>query len=169
METAIGYEKELKSHIEQERAAVKLQSKVGELLYDKGIELVLFRHHLTDVTISEILNLHEYAGQVVNRPIDVFTTSELAEIITTLDVPASKLDIGKLASEWLAEQSQYASKAEFLKGKIGLLKRNGDSEIEPRDVVLYGFGRIGRLAARELIKQAGKGQQLRLRCNSWFF
>jgi len=34
---------------------------------------------------------------------------------------------------------------------------------EPRDVVLYGFGRIGRLAARELIKQAGKGQQLRLR------
>lgn len=163
METAIGYEKELKSHIEQERAAVKLQSKVGELLYDKGIELVLFRHHLTDVTISEILNLHEYAGQVVNKPIDVFTTSELAEIITTLDVPASKLDIGKLASEWIAEQNQYNSKTEFLKGKIGLLKRSGDSELEPRDVVLYGFGRIGRLAARELIKQAGKGQQLRLR------
>ena len=163
METAIGYEKELKSHIEQERAAVKLQSKVGELLYDKGIELVLFRHHLTDVTISEILNLHEYAGQVVNKPIDVFTTSELAEIITTLDVPASKLDIGKLASEWLAEKGNFASKLEFLNGKLGSLKRSGDSEIEPRDVVLYGFGRIGRLAARELIKQAGKGQQLRLR------
>jgi glyceraldehyde 3-phosphate dehydrogenase len=163
METAIGYEKELKSHIEQERAAVKLQSKVGELLYDKGIELVLFRHHLTDVTISEILNLHEYAGQVVNKPIDVFTTSELAEIITTLDVPASKLDIGKLASEWLAEKEQFSSKLEFLNGKLGSLKRSGDSEIEPRDVVLYGFGRIGRLAARELIKQAGKGQQLRLR------
>jgi glyceraldehyde 3-phosphate dehydrogenase len=163
METAIGYEKELKSHIEQERAAVKLQSKVGELLYDKGIELVLFRHHLIDVTISEILNLHEYAGQVVNKPIDVFTTSELAEIITTLDVPASKLDIGKLASEWLADKETNVSKLEFLKGKIGSLKRSGDSEIEPRDVVLYGFGRIGRLAARELIKQAGKGQQLRLR------
>ena len=115
METAIGYEKELKSHIEQERAAVKLQSKVGELLYDKGIELVLFRHHLTDVTISEILNLHEYAGQVVNRPIDVFTTSELAEIITTLDIPASKLDIGKLASEWLAENGKFSSKTEFTK------------------------------------------------------
>jgi len=28
---------------------------------------------------------------------------------------------------------------------------------------LYGFGRIGRLAARELISQAGKGEQLRLR------
>ncbi|MFM7682690.1 MAG: glyceraldehyde-3-phosphate dehydrogenase [Bacteroidota bacterium] len=163
METAIGYEKELKSHIEQERAAVKLQSKVGELLYDKGIELVLFRHHLTDVTISEILNLHEYAGQVVNKPIDVFTTSELAELITTLDIPASKLDIGKLASEWLAENGKYASKTDFLNNRLGSLKGDGNNEIEPRDVVLYGFGRIGRLAARELIKQAGKGQQLRLR------
>jgi glyceraldehyde 3-phosphate dehydrogenase len=163
METAIGYEKELKSHIEQERAAVKLQSKVGELLYDKGIELVLFRNHLTDVTISEILNLHEYAGQVVNKPIDVFTTSELAEIITTLDIPESKLDIGKLASEWLAQQGQFASKTEFLNNRLGSLKSDGNNEIEPRDVVLYGFGRIGRLAARELIKQAGKGQQLRLR------
>lgn len=163
METAIGYEKELKTHIEQERAAVKLQSKVGELLYDKGIELVLFRNHLTDVTISEILNLHEYAGQVVNKPIDVFTTSELAEIITTLDIPASKLDIGKLASEWLAEIGKYSSKTEFLNNKLGSLKSDGNHEIEPRDVVLYGFGRIGRLAARELIKQAGKGQQLRLR------
>ena len=59
METAQGYELELKSHVERERAAVRLQSKVGELLYEKGIELVLFRNHLTDVTISEILNLHE--------------------------------------------------------------------------------------------------------------
>lgn len=161
MESKDGYEKELQSHIEQERAAVKLQSKVGELLYDKGIELVLFRNHLTDVTISEILNLHEYAKKVVNKPIDVFTTSELAETLMTLDVTASKLDIGKLASEWLAEQANYSSKADFLTKKLGQLP--AQQAIEPRDVVLYGFGRIGRLAARELIKQAGKGQQLRLR------
>ena len=43
MELELGYEKGLQLHIEKERAAVKLQSKVGELLYEKGIELVLFR------------------------------------------------------------------------------------------------------------------------------
>ncbi|MBU3659307.1 MAG: glyceraldehyde-3-phosphate dehydrogenase [Flavobacteriales bacterium] len=163
METVVGYEKELKSHIERERAAVKLQSKVGALLYDKGIELVLFRNHLTDVTISEILNLHEYAGKVVNRPIDVFTTSELAELILEMEITSAKLDIGKLASEWLTEGSNFESKQDFLNAKIGNLTSADGQEIEPRDVVLYGFGRIGRLAARELIKQAGKGQQLRLR------
>ncbi len=163
MESVIGYEKELKSHIERERAAVKLQSKVGELLYDKGVELVLFRHHLTDVTISEILNLHEYAGKVVNKPIDVFTTSELAEEILAMSLTSAKLDIGKLASEWLAEKENYSSKSSFLSSKIGSLNSGSENGTEPRDVILYGFGRIGRLAARELIKQAGKGQQLRLR------
>src|SRR5438045_9792627 len=42
---------------------------------------------------------------------------------------------------------------------IGKEKR----QIIPRDIVLYGFGRIGRLLMRELIAQAGKGEQLRLR------
>jgi len=163
MNQDLSYEKELKKHIEDERAAVKLQRFVGELLYDKGIELVIFRHHLTDVTISEILNLHSYAGKVVNKPIDVFTTSELAEIILSLNIKPSKLDIGKLASEWLSDASQYDSKTDFIEKKLAGFEPSANNEIQPRDVVLYGFGRIGRLAARELIRQAGKGQQLRLR------
>jgi glyceraldehyde 3-phosphate dehydrogenase len=73
------------------------------------------------------------------------------------------LDIGKLSSEWLAEQANYSSKADFLSKKLANFGVSNNRVIEPRDVVLYGFGRIGRLAARELIKQAGKGQQLRLR------
>lgn len=163
METIIGYETELKSFVEQERAAVKLQSKVGELLYEKGIELVLYRHHLIDVTISEILNLHGYAEKVVNKTIDVFTTSELAEEIAKMDLIPSKLDIGKLANEWLEESKKFNSKSDFLKNKLSNIIGSELKRVEPRDVVLYGFGRIGRLAARELIKQAGKGQQLRLR------
>jgi glyceraldehyde 3-phosphate dehydrogenase len=71
------------------------------------------------------------------------------------------LDIGLLASEWLAGQTEQSGMARFLMEKLGDLQT--PQAIEPRDVVLYGFGRIGRLAARELIKQAGKGQQLRLR------
>jgi glyceraldehyde 3-phosphate dehydrogenase len=54
-----------------------------------------------------------------------------------------------------------ASKVEFVKNK---LKGATESEdIQPKDVVLYGFGRIGRLLARELMTKMGKGSQLRLR------
>ena len=158
----LGYEKGLQLQLEKERAAVKLQSKVGELLYEKGIELVLFRNHLTDTTISEIINLHEYSKKVVNEPIDVFTTSELASCLLELDLAPAKMDIGKLANEWIQEKASHNSQKDFLLNKLSELKAE-HGNIEPRDVVLYGFGRIGRLAARELIKQAGKGQQLRLR------
>lgn len=163
METALGYEKELESHIKQERAAVKLSSMVGELLFDKGIELVFFRNHLTDVTVPEILKLHVYSKNVVNNPVDIFTSAELAEALLKLDLAPAKLDIGKLGGEWLKEKSQFASMTDFLQNKLAGFELSNAVPFEPRDVVLYGFGRIGRLAARELIKQAGKGQQLRLR------
>lgn len=163
MEAALGYEKELKLHVQKERAAVKLSSHIGELQYDKGIELVLFRNHLVDITISEILNLHEYAKNVVHKPIDIETTSNLAAEILKMDLAPAKIDIGKLASEWIAEKDNFESKAAFLTTKLGNFSKDATDGFHPQDVVLYGFGRIGRLAARELIKQAGKGQQLRLR------
>lgn len=163
MEAAIDYEKQLDAHVQRERAAVKLASKTGQLLYDQGVELVLFRNHLINLSVSEILNLHEYAANVVNKPIDVFVTSKLAETLLSLDLAPSKLDIGRLAHEYLEEKDQHASEKDFLEGKLAEFIGKDRFKLDPRDVVLYGFGRIGRLAARELIKQAGKGQQLRLR------
>jgi glyceraldehyde 3-phosphate dehydrogenase len=163
MESTVSYEKVLNDHVQKERAAVVLASKTGELLYDKGIELVLFRNHLLDRTVSELLNLHDYAKNVVGKEIDVFTSSELATEIYNMNLAPAKLDIGKLSAEWISEKAKYASKREFLDSKLAGFNVVSNDPIEPRDVVLYGFGRIGRLAARELITQAGKGQQLRLR------
>jgi len=159
----LDYEKELESHIRQERAAVTLSSKVGELLYDKGIELVLFRNQLVDITISEILNLHEYSKNVVNKPIDIMTSSTLAVQLHNMDLAPAKIDLGKLSYEWLYQEHGFSTKTDFLNNKLADFKTGEGNSMNPRDVVLYGFGRIGRLAARELIKQAGRGQQLRLR------
>lgn len=156
-----GYETELSEYVSQERAAVDLQSAVGNLLFHKGIELVLFRNHLVDISISEILNLHDYATEI-GKKIDVYLTSEMALEIMGMDIAPAKIDVGKLANEF-QEQSEFESKADYLNSVLGGLGEEAAAPIKPRDVVLYGFGRIGRLAARELIKQAGKGQQLRLR------
>ena len=47
--------------------------------------------------------------------------------------------------------------------KSQLKDATGTKDIQPKDVVLYGFGRIGRLLSRELMTKMGKGSQLRLR------
>jgi glyceraldehyde 3-phosphate dehydrogenase len=157
------YSNELQVYVNQERAAVDLLNSIGKLLFDKSIELVIFRNHLVDSNISEILRLHQYAAEVVNKPISVFDSAEIARALYTMNLAPAKIDIGKLSSEWLAERERFKSLEDFLESKLGNFIADGGAPLEPRDVVLYGFGRIGRLAARELIKQAGKGQQLRLR------
>ncbi len=158
-----SYDAELKNYIDSEKAAVELQSAIGSLLYNKSVDLVLFRNQLLDKSVSEILNLHKYAREVVHKNISVFETSALANELLKMDLAPSKLDIGKLASEWMEEGKSFASITDFANKKLARFISQSSEPIVPRDVVLYGFGRIGRLCARELVKQAGKGQQLRLR------
>jgi glyceraldehyde 3-phosphate dehydrogenase len=86
----------------------------------------------------------------------------LASIILNTNVCASRIDIGKLAFEYQQEKTNYKTANEFINDKLKNLI-NVTTTHSPKDVVLFGFGRIGRLAAREIISQAGKGEQLRLR------
>ncbi|MGB0980669.1 MAG: glyceraldehyde-3-phosphate dehydrogenase [Winogradskyella sp.] len=155
------YEKELAFQADRRRATVEFIKIVSDLWYDKSIELVLFRNQLIDRNVSEILNLHEYAGAFVEKPISIFDSVEIAEAVKTLDLPPSKLDIGKLTYEFHLEDQKYSNATAFVAAKLGNAK---DTEsIKPKDVVLYGFGRIGRLVARELMTRTGTGNQLRLR------
>ncbi|WP_046745396.1 glyceraldehyde-3-phosphate dehydrogenase [Kordia zhangzhouensis] len=155
------YEKELTFQADRRRATVEFIKNVSDLWYDKSIELVLFRNQLIDRNVSEILNLHEYAGQFVQKPISIFDTVEIAQAISKIDLPPSKIDIGKLTYEYHLEDNQHANATSFVVDKLKDAKNS--SEITPKDVVLYGFGRIGRLLARELMVRTGRGNQLRLR------
>lgn len=155
------YEKEVSVQADRRRAAVELIKIISDLWYDKSIELVLFKNQLIDRNVSDIINLHEYAGEFVGKPIAVFDTLEIAKTILTLDLPPSKLDIGKLTYEFNLEDDKYDTTHSFLGTKLKNAKNS--EEIQPKDVVLYGFGRIGRLLARELMSKTGKGNQLRLR------
>ncbi|MFT6769566.1 MAG: glyceraldehyde 3-phosphate dehydrogenase, partial [Flavobacteriales bacterium] len=56
------YSNELQVYVNQEKAAVDLLNSIGKLLFDKSIELVIFRNHVVDSNITEILRLHKYAA-----------------------------------------------------------------------------------------------------------
>ncbi|MDN6280854.1 MAG: glyceraldehyde-3-phosphate dehydrogenase [Psychroflexus sp.] len=159
MNTTNTFEKELTFQANRRKSSVKFINIVNDLFYDKSIELVLFRNSLINKNVSEILSLHEYAGEFVQKPISVFDVLEIAEAIQSLDLPPSKLDIGKLTYEYHLEKASNPVK--FVTKKLSGAKKTND--LKPKDVVLYGFGRIGRLLARELAAKTGKGDQLRLR------
>jgi len=159
-----GYESELNDWITQEKAAIELISIVGGLWFERSVELILFHNELTDRNSSALMNLHLYAKNIVKQPITVLDTLLMAREIQKLDLAPSRIDIGKLASEWILEKSKYGNDGtKFITDKLKTFIGKDKLVLKPKDVVLYGFGRIGRIAARELIAQAGKGEQLRLR------
>lgn len=159
MSTQNTYEKELSFQADRRRATVEFIKIISDLWYDKSIELVLFRNALIDKNVSEILDLHEYAGAFVQKPISIFDSVEIAQAIYALHLPPAKLDIGKLTYEYHLADASNATNFIVSRLKNASQKDN----IIPKDVVLYGFGRIGRLVARELMTRTGKGSQLRLR------
>lgn len=159
-----NYEKQLIDWIELEKAAIELIHITGSLWFNKSVELIIFRNQLVDRSASQILNLHQYAHDIVKKPISVIDTLALARAINEMDLAPSRLDIGRLAAEWLAEKKEFNNDTKaFLVSKIGDFIGKDRRKMVPRDVILYGFGRIGRILARELVGQAGKGEQLRLR------
>tara|TARA_B100001057_G_scaffold3938_1_gene3519 strand:+ start:4522 stop:5964 length:1443 start_codon:yes stop_codon:yes gene_type:complete len=154
------YDIELKNWIDNEKIAANLLNLIGQLMYDKGIEIVLFRQNILDVGVTELMRLLSYAENVIERKIELETALILAQEITDMELPPSKLDLGLLTAEFHEDNS--TNHRLFLETKLQKVL-NSNSNFSPRDVVLFGFGRIGRLAARELIRQAGKGQQMRLK------
>ncbi len=156
-----NYEQELVFQTDRRRATVEFIKIISDLWYDNNIELVFLRNQLIDKNVSEIMQLHQYAGDFVQKPISIFDTLIITKALENIKLPPAKIDIGKLAYEYHLEIEQFETTELFIASKL----KNIDQfqEIKPKDVVLYGFGRIGRLLARELMTRTGKGKQLRLR------
>ncbi len=156
-----SYEKELAFQADRRKATTEFIKITSDLWYDRSIEVVLFKNQIIDKNVSDIINLHQYAGEFVQKPISIFDSVEILRAISDIKLPPSKLDIGKLTYEYHSEDNVYNNVKAFV---IDKLKNANESKvIKPKDVVLYGFGRIGRLLARELMAKTGNGNQLRLR------
>ncbi|MDO6517093.1 glyceraldehyde-3-phosphate dehydrogenase [Zobellia uliginosa] len=161
MKSNASYEKELAFQADRRKATTEFIKLVSDLWYDKTIEIVLFKNQVIDKNVSDIINLHEYAGEFVQKPISIFDSTEILRAINDIKLPPAKLDIGKLTYEYHSDNNDFDDIKAFVYNKL----KDADEAIpfKPKDIVLYGFGRIGRILARELMAKTGQGNQLRLR------
>lgn len=159
--TTTSYEKELAFQADRRKASIELIKIVSDLWYENAIELVLFRNQLIDQSVSKVMNLYKYAGDFVNKPMSIFESVDIAQAIKNMNLPPAKIDIGKLTYEYHMSENRLMDTTDFVIDKLRHAKKSNG--IQPKDVVLYGFGRIGRILARELMQKTGLGSQLRLR------
>lgn len=156
-----SFEKEILVQTKMNRATVEFIKIISDLWYEDTIELSLFRNQLIDKSVTEILHILKSASNFVQKPISIYDVLDMARAIRASHVQNIRIDIGKLTYECISKKHACDDKNAFVKKE--LQEADKASSFEPKDVILYGFGRIGRLLARELMIQAGSGKQLRLR------
>jgi glyceraldehyde 3-phosphate dehydrogenase len=161
--TLESYTLSVSERVKNEKAATALIKLVGDLFFDRNVRAVLYRQPLVDQRPSEMLQAHVHASVMAGESLSINDTLAIAEALTAIKVQNASVDIGRLATEWKREAGVYLNRKAFLDAKLRGYCNGDNPNTDPVDVVLYGFGRIGRLVARELIAQEGRGTQLRLR------
>ncbi len=140
---------------------------IGRLYRQNNVVTSIYGRAVINQSVIGILKSHRFVRQVEEKELSVHDTFAVLQILDTLKLGHARIDIGKLAVKF-KYAAENISLEEYLRHELSDLVGNYDETkkaetTQTKDVVLYGFGRIGRLLARILIEKAGGGTNLRLR------
>ncbi|MDY6054380.1 glyceraldehyde-3-phosphate dehydrogenase [Micrococcus sp.] len=145
----------------QEELAERMVPLIGQLYRENNVVTSLYGRSLVHESVIDIIKAHRFARRIAETELALEDTFPLLEAVAALNPGAASIDLGTLAAK---HKATGGDAAEFVTAELAdVAGQSGQGLAEPTDVVLYGFGRIGRLLARILISHAGGGSGLRLR------
>ncbi len=136
---------------------------IGQLYRERDVTVLIHSRSLVNKSAISILKTHRYVRQIESRELDIEETWPILQTLASLDLGPSRIDIGKLAVSFARDNAGLSIEDYTRRAVEGATGENKLVQDGPTDVVLYGFGRIGRLLARLLVEKAGSGNGLRLR------
>ena len=150
---------------EREALAEAMIPIVGGLSRERNVKCYIYGRSLVNESVLDIMKTHRWVRQIEANELSEFETAPVLIAVSHLDLGPCHLDIGRLAvayydkgaGEGLSIEEYCAQELAYL---MGATQKPVD---KPVDVILYGFGRIGRLMARILIAKTDGGDSLRLR------
>lgn len=149
---------------EREALAEAMIPIIGRL-YRNNVVTYCYGRALHNQSVTNLMKAHRYVRQVAHNELSEFESFPILEAMSNLDLGPSHIDVGKLTVRYMEEaESNEITPFDFAKRECAEVIGHHTKPVEdPQDVVLYGFGRVGRLLARLLIEKTGGGDQLRLR------
>ncbi|MCS5587343.1 MAG: glyceraldehyde-3-phosphate dehydrogenase [Porticoccaceae bacterium] len=136
---------------------------IGKLYREANVSTYMYGENMVNKSVTDLMKAHRFVRQVEQNELSEFDTSPMLQAISKLQLGPAHLDIGKMVVRY-QEQGNGRSIDEFVSAELADIVGSDTKPLpQPQDVVLYGFGRIGRLIARILIAKTGGGDLLRLR------
>ncbi|NQX90030.1 MAG: glyceraldehyde-3-phosphate dehydrogenase [Halioglobus sp.] len=136
---------------------------VGRLSREKNVKCYIYGRPLVNRSVYEIMKAHRYVRQVEGNELSEKETFPVFNALSQMDLGPAHIDVGRLAVGAMRAERVDQLQDYLDKELAPLVGARGKPLTEPQDVVLYGFGRIGRLMARILIDKTNGGDGLRLR------
>lgn len=149
---------------DREALAEKMIPLVGQLYRKNHVVTSIYGYSLINQSVVSILQAHSATHYRFGSEaeLSVKETFPLLEAMTALNLGSASIDLGRLAVKYRDEKS-LTPEAFLRKELVDIIDKQASKAGSGTDVVLYGFGRIGRLLARIMIERTGSGDGLRLR------
>ncbi|MDO4927537.1 MAG: glyceraldehyde-3-phosphate dehydrogenase [Corynebacterium sp.] len=144
---------------EKLQAAQSMLPLLRELHRSNNVVVSIFGRLLRDVTDIDIIKAHRYSRLATEQQLSVDETLPIVEALLSMNLGTASVDVGRLAVGFRDSDETLEI---YLRRKLADVI-NSQTSLEPTDVVLYGFGRIGRLLARILIAREADYGGVRLR------
>jgi len=154
------YLQDWKAH---EACAERMLPIIGRMYRENNVVPTVYGRPLVHCSVIDILKAHRFARLIIDTELSVTETLPLLEAMSKLELAPARVDLGKLIVKYKSME-QPVTADDFVRQELARINTGrGALRPEPQDIVLYGFGRIGRLLARILIEKSGSGEKLRIR------
>ena len=136
-------------------------------LYRNGTNILIYGKSLVNESPVAIMKAHRFARQSDNNELSELETYPILKYIETLDLADCEIDVGEIAVKcpFFEDIKNDDTKiGEFIDAELeSVINKQSNRPSEPANIVLYGFGRIGRLVARMMTQTTGPGNYFKLR------
>ena len=135
---------------------------IGRLFSQRNVDILIYGRPLHNRSVTFIMKSHRFVRQAERNEMSEFETHPMLMAMAKLDLWHAQIDLGKLTVRYMEHQNDKGDKAQladdFVSQELDYLDGKREKPIDKsQDVVLYGFGRIGRLMARLLIERTSTG------------
>ncbi|WP_367106125.1 glyceraldehyde-3-phosphate dehydrogenase [uncultured Psychrobacter sp.] len=145
----------LNNYNNQEQQAIELIGLLNKLYNEQDVQVTLFGETLDTTSVGQLLAMHQKAAirEQGGKPIAIADTLAMVRVLAASgDVQSARVDVGQLIATGTDIQTALQA-----------IDTSGGTVNEATDVVLYGFGRIGRILTRLLLSQASSAKGLHLK------
>ena len=136
-------------------------------LYRDGVNILIYGKSLVNESPVSIMKAHRFARQTDNNELSELETYPIIKYISSLNLCDCEIDVGEIAVKcpfFNDIKSDDTKIPDYLNTELeSVIGKDSSRPDEPTNIVLYGFGRIGRLVARMMTQTTGPGNYFRLK------